>query len=355
MIAPGYESYLDETRLDMLFHRHPTPASLPATSQSKTCWGFTLSVEGVREHIRGKLMNHITQNWRESRSWLPLAVVVAAYFFQYPVENAVWSPLQRLAGLSLFSHGKMSLLNYGGLMVFRLMWNALLVAVIWIFLGKPYDGFPLKDRTGVRHFTIGLLIGLLVMALVILGIANLGDATITTSGQSGVSALVYGSGWLAFDAIGALGEELYGRVAVLLVAERFVGWKGAIIISGLMFSMVHIGNPGTSAIWLIRLGAQGALLAYAVYRTRSLWWSVGYHTGWNWASAPLFGAAGSGYLDEGHLFGFDPHGSVWITGGVVGPEGSVFAFLAVMMALAFLLIATRNRRMETRYVGGPYP
>ncbi|HUA81833.1 MAG TPA: type II CAAX endopeptidase family protein [Dyella sp.] len=277
---------------------------------------------------------------------MALAAIIAAYFLQDPVEHAVWSPLQRLAGLSLFSHGQMSLLNYGGLMVFRLIWNGLLVAAIWMLLGRPYDGFPLKDRTVSRHFTIGLLIGLLVMVLAILSIAELGDATIFTSGQSSVSALVYGSGWLAFDAVGALGEELYGRAAILLVAERFVGWKGAIVISGLMFSLVHLGNPGASAIWLVRLAAQGALLAYAVYRTRSLWWSVGYHTGWNWASAPLFGAAGSGYLDEGHLFNFNPHGSAWITGGTVGPEGSVLAFLAVIMAMALLLIATKNRRTE---------
>lgn len=297
-------------------------------------------------------MNRITQNWREPRPWLALAAIVAAYFFQYSVERSVWSPVQHLAGLSLFSRGEMSLLNYGGLMVVRLTWNALLLAAIWICLGRPYDGFPLRDRTGIRYFSIGMLTGLLVMVLAILGIAGLGDAAISRSGQSSVSALAYGSGWLAFDALGALGEELYGRAAILLVAERFFGWKGAIVVSGLMFSVVHLGNPGASAIWLVRLGVQGALLAYAVYRTRSFWWSVGYHASWNWASAPLFGAVGSGYLDEGHLFNFNPHGSAWITGGAVGPEGSVFAFLAVMMALALLLIVTRNRTTEARRASG---
>lgn len=297
-------------------------------------------------------MNRMNRHWRDPRSWLALAVIVVAYFLQHPVEHAVWSPLQRLFRLSPFPNGQMSLFNYGGLMVVRLIWNALLVAVIWMSLGRPYDGFPLKDRTGARHLAIGLVIGLVVMVLAILGITAWGDATISASNQSGVSALAHGSGWLAFDMIGALGEELYGRAAILLVAQRFVGWKGAIIVSGLMFSLVHLGNPGASAIWLVRLGVQGALLAYAVYRTRSLWWSVGYHTGWNWASAPLFGAAGSGYLDEGHLFNFNPHGSVWITGGAVGPEGSVFAFLAVTMALACLLIATRHRRAHASYASG---
>jgi hypothetical protein len=69
---------------------------------------------------------------------------------------------------------------------------------------------------------------------------------------------------------------------------------------------------------------------------------VGYHTGWNWASAPLFGAAGSGYLDQGHLFDFTPTGSVLITGGTVGPEGSIFAFVAVLCAFILLLASTRQ-------------
>ena len=115
-------------------------------------------------------------------------------------------------------------------------------------------------------------------------------------------------------------------------------------------------------MWLFRLFLQGVLLAYAVFRTGSLWWSVGYHTGWNWASAPLFGAAGSGYLDAGHIFDFTPTGATIVTGGVVGPEGSIFAFAAVLLASVLLVLTTRNRAgassdpapctLEQRFLGG---
>lgn len=111
-----------------------------------------------------------------------------------------------------------------------------------------------------------------------------------------------------------------------------------------MFSVLHLGNPGANLVWLLRLFVQGVLLAYAVYRTGSVWWSIGYHTGWNWASAPLFGAAGSGFLDQGHLLDFKPIGSAWITGGTVGPEGSVYAFLAVLCAFGLLITVTPVRR-----------
>jgi uncharacterized protein len=270
------------------------------------------------------------------RAWLALAILVGAYFLRDPVESAVFAPWKQAADLHMIKDGVMSLNAYAALMFVRLGWEALLVGVIWLVLGPPFDGYPLKDTRACRHLVTGLLIGLLVMAAAIVAIAAVGNASISPASGSAASALKFGLGWFLADIVGALSEELYGRASILLVAERLLGWKGAIFVSGAMFVVIHLGNPGASVIWLVRLGVQGALLAYAVYRTGSLWWSVGYHAGWNWASAPLFGAAGSGYLDQGHLFNFVPRGSALLTGGAVGPEGSVLAFLAV--AIAFVLL-----------------
>lgn len=143
--------------------------------------------------------------------------------------------------------------------------------------------------------------------------------------------------------IGAAGEELAGRVAVLLVAQPLIGRRGAILASGVLFAGIHLGNPGVTNVWLARLFLQGLLLAYAMYRTGSFWWSVGYHAGWNWGGAPLFGAAGSGYLNEGHLLNFVPIGPEWITGGSVGPEGSIFAFFAMLAAFVLLIVITTRK------------
>ncbi|WP_460877302.1 hypothetical protein [Rhodanobacter koreensis] len=58
---------------------------------------------------------------------------------------------------------------------------------------NAFEGSHESHDSEVARITIGLLIGLLVMASVILSIAKLGEATISTSGQSGISALVHGS------------------------------------------------------------------------------------------------------------------------------------------------------------------
>ncbi len=278
-----------------------------------------------------------------SRAWLALAIMVTAYFLTDPVEDRLFFPLLRLSGVHVIANGTVPLVPYGIRIVVRLLWNTALVLAVCLVLGRSPTGFPLRERQAGRRVALGWVVGLAVMVAAILGIVATGDAAATSSRQSLASAALYGSGWLGFDLLGAMGEELYGRAAVLLVAESLLGRKGAVLISGLLFAVVHTSNPAVTGVWLLRLGLQGALLAYAVYRTGSVWWGVGYHAGWNWASAPLFGAAGSGYLDENHLMDFTPRGSAWITGGSVGPEGSVFAFAAVLAAFGLLALTTIPR------------
>ncbi len=271
------------------------------------------------------------------RSWLALLFLVAVYVGLDYVADAIDIPLAAALSLPVAAHGELMLFPYALLMVVRLVLDLLVVAAVCGILGRRMRGFPLVGPNMGKLAVTGLAVGLAVMAGAIWAIIATGNANVTVSAQSPLSALLHGGGWIIFDFVGATSEELFGRVAVLLVAERFVGWRGAVLVSGLMFSVLHLGNPGASWIWLARLFVQGVLLAYAVYRTGSLWWSVGYHTGWNWASAPLFGAAGSGYLDEGHLLDFTPTGSSLITGGAVGPEGSIFAFVAVLCAFLLLV------------------
>ena len=295
---------------------------------------------------------------RPSRRWLALLFLLAASFFFDPVAHMIHRPIVDMANLPMIVKGEMALPRYAILMIIRIILDFLVVVGVYATLGRPIGGFPLVGPAPIRLVLIGLATGLIVMAAAIATIVATRNADATLSNQSAESAILHGVGWMVFDFVGAAGEELYGRVAILLVAERFVGWRGAIVVSGLVFLIPHLGNPGASWAWLLRLFVQGVLLAYAVYRTGSFWWSTGYHTGWNWASAPLFGAAGSGYLDRGHLLDFTPTGPSWITGGPIGPEGSLLAFVAVACAFGMLLALTGKhsppyRGSEHRYDSGP--
>ena len=280
--------------------------------------------------------------WRDLRAWGAGLLLIGAGVLESPFDSFLYPPLAHVLHVHHVAPRTLGERSYGAEMLVRLVWNLLLWAGVCGVLRCSPAGFPLRDQKWYRNLGSGLSIGLLVMLLTMLGIWGVRAANVSFSGQTVGAALGNGGIWLALDLVGAFGEEILGRAVVLIVSERFLGWEGAVLVSGLMFSGLHLHNPGASWIWLLRLFFQGVLLAYAVFRTKSLWWSTGYHTGWNWISAPLFGAAGSGYLDEGHVFDFLPHGSTWITGGSVGPEGSLLAFLAVLAAFALL---TARRRL----------
>ena len=295
-------------------------------------------------------MNHVnvTREHGLARGCTAAVFLIGAYFAFDPIETVLHAPIATALDLHMMAHGEMGLLPYGALMLVRFGLDLAVVAGVLAILRHPRASFPLIGPKAFTLTMVGLAIGLLVMTGVILAIVASGAATVAASVQTPASAILYGTGWLAFDYLGAAGEELYGRVAVLLVAQTLIEWRGAILVSGLMFSVLQLDNPGATWVWLLRLFVQGMLLAYAVYRTGSVWWSIGYHTGWNWASAPLFGAAGSGFLDQGHLFDFKPFGPSWITGGAVGPEGSVYAFVAVLSAFGLLITITRACRFKCR-------
>ena len=291
--------------------------------------------------------------WGSPRSWAALALLAVAWFGLPVLEDLIYGPVAHRLGLHMISHGAMTLAPYAWLMVVRFALNLGLLVAVSLTLSRPVVGFPLVDVRPGSRVLLGLIVGLTVMVSAILVIVLCGDARVTPSAQSAASALAHGAGWLAFDLLGAAGEELYSRGAILLVAAAFLGWRGALIASGLIFAGIHLGNPGATSVWLLRLFFQGVLLAYAVYRTGSIWWSVGYHAGWNWASAPLFGAAGSGFVDAGHIFDFRRNGAVLITGGAGGPEGSIFAFVAVLAAAGLLIAVTGRAANPSGFVRRP--
>jgi len=283
------------------------------------------------------------------RGALGALVLIVTYWAFDPIEDAIYHHLALAFGLHMAADGEMKLLPYATLMMVRFVLDLAVVGAVLGVLGRGWD-FPFRTRRFGILTVAGFATGLFVMTGAILEILIVGGATVKGSAQPPTLAALYGAGWLVSDYLGAAGEELYGRVAVLLVAQALLGWRGAALVSGLMFSVMHLGNPGASIVWLARLFVQGVLLAYAVFRTGSVWWSIAYHTGWNWASAPLFGAAGSGYLDQGHIFDFTPTGASWLTGGSVGPEGSLFAFVAVLCALALLEVVaarTSDKHLQT--------
>jgi len=80
----------------------------------------------------------------------------------------------------------------------------------------------------------------------------------------------------------------------------------------------------------------GLVFAFTLKRTGNLWFAVGWHAAFDFGETFLFSVPNSGSVFSGHLSSASLEGPSWLTGGSVGPEGSVFSF--IILALAALLI-----------------
>lgn len=110
-------------------------------------------------------------------------------------------------------------------------------------------------------------------------------------------------------------------------------WPAAILLS-LLFGRVHLDNPGEGWVGAAGVATIGLVFAFALRRTGNLWLVVGWHASFDFGETFLFSVPNSGIVFSGHLSNAALHGATWLTGGTVGPEGSIFSFL-IMGILAF--------------------
>jgi hypothetical protein len=107
-------------------------------------------------------------------------------------------------------------------------------------------------------------------------------------------------------------------------------WPAAILLSAI-FGGAHLRNIGEEWFGALMAGSFGILAAFSLSRTGNIWFPIGMHAGWDWGETFFYSTPDSGFLAKGHLLNSSLHGPTWIAGGSVGPEGSAFALLVLVL------------------------
>jgi uncharacterized protein len=193
----------------------------------------------------------------------------------------------------------------------------------------------------------GLAGGVAALGLVVLMLVVTAHG-VTSPGQFGLGGDVrYGAEWLAVSLLIGLAEEFSLRGYLLTALGRGIGFWPAAILTSIMFGVLHGYNAGETPIGLFQVAGAGLLLCLGIWFTRSLWWSIGFHGGWDYAENFIFGTPDSGARCFGTLMNFSPYGNVYFSGGLTGPEGSVFGLGVLALAAAvvwFVFSSQRGRR-----------
>ncbi|MEU4645796.1 CPBP family intramembrane glutamic endopeptidase, partial [Micromonospora sp. NPDC023814] len=191
----------------------------------------------------------------------------------------------------------------------------------------------------------GTLIGFAMFAAVIANIAFLGGYHVEGWGSpTGALAL------LGFMAVAAVTEELLFRGVLFRIVEERTGTWIALVLTGVVFGAMHLANPDASLWGATAIAIEAGFMLAACYAaTRNLWVPIGLHFGWNFAAGGIFGVAVSGNGESKGLLEASTSGSVALSGGDFGPEGSLYAVLAgVVLTVVFLWLAKRRGHIVPR-------
>jgi|SRR6266498_1498879 len=194
-------------------------------------------------------------------------------------------------------------------------------------------GLPPSQALG-KAFWSGVLWGLASLSLLLLILRLLGVFSFAGVVLHGARVWKFAVFWAVFFLFVALFEEFAFRGYSLFAVSRTAAFWPSALLSSVIFGYTHRGNAGETWVGALAAGAIGVFFCFTLRRTGNLWFAVGLHTSWDWAQSFLYGVPDSGVIEPGHLLRGSFHGPVWLTGGTVGPEGSVLVFVVIALMWA---------------------
>ena len=235
-------------------------------------------------------------------------------------------------------------------------------AALWI-CARYIDRRPIKDfglygsKRWWLDLGVGFLIGAIAISSICLIMLGLGWVEINerfhTEFATVPFALAFASQVLRYAA-GSFFEELITRSYLLRnVAEGIRGnrlsAKNALLISWLgssvLFGVLHLFNDHSSWLSALNITLLGFVFGIGIVYTGSLAMPIGMHMAWNVMQNNIFGLPNSGKPPQTALHLMESTGPTLWTGGAFGPEASLFAILASIIAsiLAWFWISRRQK------------
>ena len=236
------------------------------------------------------------------------------------------------------------------LVIFFMAWGA------WSIMQfrNPYREIGLVFKraaisNGIGGLIYGAVAGSLAFSVIaIVGSVGISDSPPELTGLSNPSAFSWMSAaYMMF--VYATAEEVLFRGFLYPWMKRSTGMTIAAIVTSLIFTMYHIGNPAFAAtpLPLVNIFLASIFLTLLRDATGDLWLASGAHFSWN------FMMVACGIPVSGIFVNIQPRnwyivtgGPDWLTGGAFGPEGGIGATVAMIIAIVVVvnLIRVKNSK-----------
>jgi membrane protease YdiL (CAAX protease family) len=214
---------------------------------------------------------------------------------------------------------------------FGIVATAMIPALVMMRIEKrPWGeyGLPLRQAFS-KSFWMGTIWGFLGITLLLAILHGMHAFDFGHLALHGMKIAKFAAFWgVMFLGVGFFEEFLLRGYAQFTLARGMGFWPAAVLLSA-TFGALHLNNPGEAWVGALAAGLIGLFLCLTLRRTGSLWFAVGFHAAWDWGESFFYSVPDSGQVSPGHLLSSSFHGSRWITGGSVGPEGSLLCFVVI--------------------------
>jgi membrane protease YdiL (CAAX protease family) len=216
-------------------------------------------------------------------------------------------------------------------------------AIFALYERRRVDGYglPVGQALGTRTGE-GALAGIVMAGAVAAGMWLLGGIQIQGLATAGPALALSAIAWLGANILVGVAEEFWFRSYFLQTLWKSIGFWPASTVIALLFAADHYFFKTGENIWdVITLVSLSLMMCYAVLRTGTLWFAVGFHISFDYMQLFVIGTPNGARLPQGRLLDASFHGPAWLTGGVLGTEASFLMY--PMIALMWLYIWWRFR------------
>lgn len=215
---------------------------------------------------------------------------------------------------------------------------------------RPFGAYGLPGRQAFgRNFWVGAVWGIAWLSILMGALHLAGAFSYGGLAVHGIRIFRFAAFYaLVFLTVGFFEEFSFRGYTLFTLTDGMGFWRAAGVLS-FVFGASHLANPGEAWVGALSAGLIGLFFCFTLRRTGSLWFAVGMHASFDWGESYMYSVPDSGELSPGHLLNSSFHGPRWLTGGSVGPEGSVFVFVLIALMWVAFDRMYPSRRFDTAY------
>lgn len=272
--------------------------------------------------------------------WQRMLLIIIPYFMIVGIFQYIGAII---AGCNIdeFNYDKISFQKVI-VSLFSCMGTLLVIALFMQYLDKEKFiklGFQIKNK--LKDIKLGLLVGFAIMSFGFLILMFSGQITFIRVNFD-LKEILFSILLFTFVAIT---EETLLRGYILRNLMTSFNKYLALLVSSVVFSLMHAFNPNIDLFALVNIFLAGILLGLSYIHTKNLWFPISLHLSWNLFQS-LYGFKVSG-LTMYSLVEFTLNDKNRINGGDFGFEGSVLAVVFQFIAILGIEIYFRKRNVPT--------